>query len=128
MKSLKEEFKIKAPIGKVWDALTNSRTIKKWGAGPVKMKASRGFKFSLWDGDIHGVNTKVLKEKELHQDWMAGTWEKYSKVVFKLAEKNGVTVVKLIHTGIPPKEFKDIADGWGRYYIHEIKKLLEVKD
>ncbi|HKB88697.1 MAG TPA: SRPBCC domain-containing protein [Patescibacteria group bacterium] len=125
MKSLKEIYKIKAPIEKVWDALTNAKTIEKWGGGPVKMKAVESSEFSFWGGDIKGINTKVIKEKELSQEWMSGDWDKYSKVNFKLNEKEGVTTVELTQSGIPDKEFMDIKDGWNRYYLGEIKALLE---
>lgn len=125
IKVLKQTYKIKAPIEKVWDALTNAKTIDKWGGGPAKMRATESSEFSVWGGDIHGKNTKVVKEKELTQEWISGDWKIPSKVDFKLSEKNGVTTVKLTHEGIPPGEYKDIADGWNRYYLGEIKKLLE---
>lgn len=125
MKTLKQTYEIKAPIEKVWDALTNSKTIEKWGGGPVKMAAVASSEFSFWGGDIHGKNTKVVKEKELSQEWMSGKWDKYSKVDFKLSEKNGITKVFLTQSGIPDKEYEDIAEGWETYYLGEIKKLLE---
>lgn len=124
-KILTQTYEIKAPIEKVWDALVNPKTIDKWGGGPAKMSALESSEFSVWGGDIHGKNTKVVKEKELKQDWMSGKWDKYSSVDFKLSEKNGITTVKLTQSGIPPEEFDDIADGWKTYYLGEIKKLLE---
>ncbi len=59
---------------------------------------------------------------------MAGKWDEYSKVSYKLSHKNGVTKITLIQTGIPHPEYKDIADGWNRYYFDSIKKLLEASD
>lgn len=91
------------------------------------MKPLEGTKFFLWGGDIHGVNTKVVPEKELRQDWMAGKWDKYSKVTFKLKEKGDATVISLTHTDIPPTEHKDLSDGWENSYFGAIKKLLEHK-
>lgn len=125
MKILKQEYEIKAPVSLVWKALTSPRIITKWGGGPVKMSAKKGFKFSFWGGDITGKNTKVIKEKLLAQDWMAGKWDDYSKVTFKLSSKKDVTRVILTQSGVPAKEYKDIADGWERYYMGEVKKLLE---
>jgi activator of HSP90 ATPase len=126
-KKLKQEYEIAAPLSSVWKALTDTKVINKWGGGPAKMKPEVGFKFSFWGGDITGSNTKVISMKQLNQDWMAGKWDEFSKVVFKLSNKAGVTTVVLTQTGIPFKEFKDIADGWDRYYFGEIKKLLESK-
>lgn len=125
MRVLKQEYKIKAPIGKVWEALVKPKIIEKWGGGPAKMSDKEGFAFSLWGGDINGKNTKVIKEKLLKQDWNGGKWEKPSKLEFKLSEKDGATTIELTQTGIPENEFDDIADGWKTYYLGEMKKFLE---
>lgn len=125
IKSLKQEYHIIAPLKDVWNALTDPRIIDKWGGGPAKMKPEVGFEFSLWGGDIHGKNTKVITEKLLAQDWMGGKWDKYSKLEFKLTHKDGCTTVHLTQLGIPAEEFDDIAEGWKIYYLGEIKKLLE---
>lgn len=114
-----------APLSEVWKALTDPKVIDKWGGGPAKMSDKEGFNFSLWGGDIHGTNTKVIKEKLLLQDWFGGDWDKPSKLQFKLTHKDGCTTLYLTQTEIPPQEFEDIKDGWDRYYVGEIKKLLE---
>jgi len=89
------------------------------------MNEINGFEFSLWGGDIHGKNTKVVRMRELEQDWYGGDWDKPSKLKFELSEKDGTTTVMLTQTAIPEEEFKDISDGWKQYYLGEIKKLLE---
>jgi len=89
------------------------------------MNETNGFEFSLWGGDIHGKNTKVVRFKELEQDWYGGKWDAPSKLKFELTEKEGITTVKLTQTDIPEGEFDDIADGWKTYYLGEIKRLLE---
>ncbi len=89
------------------------------------MNDTVGAEFSLWDGDIHGKNTKIVRFRDLEQDWFGGKWEAPSKLKFELTEKDGITTVKLTQTGIPEDEFNDIADGWKQYYLGEIKKLLE---
>lgn len=125
MKILEQRYQIKAPISEVWKALTDPKTIEKWGGGPAKMSEKEGAEFKFWGGDIHGKNTKVVPQRQLDQDWMSGNWDEFSKLSFKLSFKNGVTTVDLTQTGIPDEEFYDIADGWKRYYLGEIKKLLE---
>lgn len=127
MKSLKQEYFIKSTPKKVWEALTSPGIIKKWGAGPAKMKPLKNFEFSLWDGDIHGKNTEVVAEKVLKQDWMAGKWDIYSKVEFKLKQEKDGTKITLVHNNIPDREFKDIEEGWNLYYLGPLKKLLEDK-
>ena len=125
MKSLKQIYTIKAPWEKVWQALTDAKVIDEWGGGPAKMSDQEGFEFEFWGGDIWGKNIKVIKGKQLVQEWTAGKWDKPSMVTFNLSEKNGKTELELIHEDIADKEFSEIEDGWKRYYLGPLKKLLE---
>lgn len=113
------------PLEKVWDALVNPKTIEKWGAGPAKMDEKVGTGFTLWGGDLFGRNLEVVHEKKLVQEWTEGDWEEPSRVTFTLTHKNGCTTVHLLHEDIPDNDADDIADGWDRYYLGQIKKLLE---
>lgn len=56
---------------------------------------------------------------------MSGEWDKYSKVIFNLSEKDGKTKVDLIHENIPDKEAKEIEDSWKRYYLGPLQNLVE---
>src|SRR6188474_3298819 len=123
--TLVQIYKINAPVAKVWDALTNPATIEKWGGGPAKISPEKNTPFSFWGGDISGFNTEVEPEKLLKQDWKYQHWEKSSRVIFTLHEKNGETTIKLTQTGIPDDEFDDISEGWKDFYLGEIKNLLE---
>lgn len=125
MKTIKQTYLINSPVEKVWQALIDPKIIEDWGGGPAKMSAEVGFEFSLWGGDIHGKNIEVIPNTKLVQDWMAGKWKEYSKVTFNLSEEDGKTKVELIHENIPDKEAKEIEDGWKRYYLGPLKKLLE---
>lgn len=125
MKTIKQTYLINASRDKVWQALVDPKIIDGWGGGPAKMSEGVGFKFSLWGGDIHGKNIKVLKEKQLVQEWISGDWEQPSKVTFNLSEESNKTKIELIHEGIPDDSAKDIKDGWIKYYLGPLKELLE---
>ena len=84
-----------------------------------------GTKFTLWGGDIHGTNTKVVNNKLLEQDWYSGNWEKPSQVIFKLIPNKGATKLELIHKNVPEKDLKDIDQGWKDFYLGPLKELLE---
>lgn len=125
MNQISQTYKIRTPIAKVWQALTDPAIITKWGGGPAKMSDREGENFSLWGGDMWGTNTKVVRNKILVQDWYGGKWEVPSIVEFRLSELNGITTVKLTHNNLPKDEVKDFANGWKDYYMGAIKKLLE---
>lgn len=127
MRPIKQTYKIKVSATKVWQALTKPKEIARWGAGPAKVSAKAGAKFSLWGGEIWGKNIEVKSEKKLKQEWFGGKWPKPSILEIILSEKNGVTTVKLTHKDVPEKEVKDIAGGWKDYYFGPMKKYLEKK-
>lgn len=126
MKHIKKIYVINSPVEKVWEALVNPEIIEKWGGGPAKMKDLLGFKFSLWGGDIHGKNIKVVKNKTLVQEWFSGEWDKPSIATFNLesvGEKK--TKLELFHVDVPDTESDSIDDGWDEYYLGPLKNLLE---
>lgn len=127
MKTIRQKYTIKAPVEKVWQALVDPKIIAKWGGGPAKMDDKVGTNFKLWGGDIHGQNLKVVKNKELTQDWISGDWEKPSRLTFKLSAVKDGTQVDLLQTEVPDEEYADIADGWKEYYLGPIKAYLENK-
>lgn len=126
MVDITQTYHIDAPVYAVWKALVDPKIIDRWGGGPAAMSDKEGKEFSLWGGDIHGKNIKVIKGKELVQEWFGGKWETPSIVTFALGEENGVTTVILYHRNIPDNEAKDIEDGWRQYYLGPLKKLLEI--
>jgi uncharacterized protein YndB with AHSA1/START domain len=125
MKQIQQTYTIKAPVTAVWRALTDPQAIGDWGGGPAEMSGKEGETFSLWGGDIHGINTKVVPQKRLEQDWFGGDWPEPSKVVFTVKAVDGNTVVTLHHSNIPDREVSNFADGWKDYYLGAIQELLE---
>jgi uncharacterized protein YndB with AHSA1/START domain len=124
-KQLEQTYEIKAPVAKVWWALTDANAAEQWGAGPAKVDPKEGSEFSYWDGDIHGVFTKLVPEKLIEQDWYGHdnpTW-KYN-VTFTFKDHGDSTTVHMQLTGDIVDEQRDI-DDWRDYYFEPIRKLLE---
>lgn len=127
MKYIEQRYLIKVRPEKVWDALTNQKTIKEWGAGPAVMNDKVGAEFSLWGGDVYGKNLEVLEKKKLVQEWYGGEWAVPSIVTIKLSYDGDCTEVLLYHKDLPKSEVKEFDEGWRDYYFGPIKKLLESK-
>jgi uncharacterized protein YndB with AHSA1/START domain len=125
MKRIEQTYHIKAPIAKVWQALTDASMAEQWGAGPAKVDATEGGEFSYWGGDIHGLNTKIVPEKLLEQDWYGHDHpERKFRATFTFETDGIATTVHLVFTGDIEDEQKDIKD-WQEYYFDPIKNLLE---
>jgi activator of HSP90 ATPase len=127
MKKIEQTYTIQAPVSTVWKALTDGPAAEQWGAAPAKVDAREGGEFSYWDGDIHGVFTKLVSKKLIEQDWYGHdnpTW-KYN-VVFTFEGDDQSTTVNMLYSGNILDEQKDIKD-WQDYYFTPIKELLERK-
>lgn len=117
---------ITADPEEVFTALTNPFQIEIWSGYPAEMKAEEGFVFSLWEGDICGVNLEVKPNRLLVQEWFFGEIAEPSIVTLKLKKVDGTTRVELEHTNIPEEVFEEIVEGWKEYYLGSIKGMLEM--
>ncbi len=125
MKQIKQTYIIKAPVEKVWEALTSGPIAEQWGAAPAKVNPVEGGEFSYWDGDIHGTFTKLISNKLIEQDWYGHDHpERKFSAIFTFMRSGNTAVVNLKFAGDIDDEQKDISD-WHDYYFEPIKNLLE---
>lgn len=115
------KMEITADPEEVFAALTNPFQIELWSGYPADMKAEEGYVFSLWEGDITGVNLEVVPGKLLVQEWFFGEQEKQSIVRITLKKEGARTLVGLTHTHIPEDVYEEITGGWKEYYLEAIK-------
>lgn len=105
--------------------MTDAEAAEKWGASPAKVNAIEGGEFSYWDGDIHGIYTKLIPNQLIEQDWYGhDNPDRKFNATFTFETEGTVTKVNLVFTGEIEDEAKDIKD-WQEYYFDPIKELLE---
>ncbi len=120
------KVEILAEPEEVYAALTNTFQIELWSGYPAQMEDKVGFVFSLWEGDLTGVNLEVQVNKLLVQEWFFGEQEEQSIVRIALKKNNNKTLVELDHSNIPNEAYDEITEGWREYYLGSIKSMLEV--
>jgi activator of HSP90 ATPase len=130
MKNIKKHYHIKAKADDIFTALTNPLTIEIWSGAAAVMQPVEGTEFSLWDGDITGINIEIEPGKKIVQEWYFEDEEGISPkeksiVTIKLHDEGNSTDVELLHLNIPDEAFENIADGWDRYYFKPLKELVE---
>ena len=127
-KPIKKVYNISSGIDQVWQALVDPAVINKWGGGPSKMDSNVGSDFKLWGGDIFGKNIEVVPPKKLVQEWFGGDWPEASIVTFSLKENKNDTILELEQINVPEDYINDISQGWDKFYIGPLKKMLEKMD
>jgi len=130
MKNIKKHYHIKATAEDIFTALTNPLTIEIWSGASAVMDPVAGTEFSLWDGDITGLNLEFEAGKKIVQEWYFEAEDgiasdEKSIVTIKLHDAGNNTDVELLHINIPDEAFDNIVDGWDRYYFKPLKELVE---
>ena len=126
MKDFEYQLHIVAEPEEVFSALTTPFQIEIWSGYPAQMQAEVGYEFSLWEGDITGINLEVKTNKLLVQEWYFGEQEDKSIVSITLKKQLNKTLISLKHTNIPDEDYEDIVEGWQEYYLGSIKGMLEM--
>ncbi len=120
---------IRASINQVFDALTISRILDDWGGGPARIQAKCNGRYSLWDGDMHGMIKEIEYPRRLVHTFREERWDEScldSLVTWTLEETPRGTLLSLHHTGLPTRKIREIHnEGWGEYFLGPLKVHLE---
>lgn len=125
MKNYKKYYAIPAPPEEVYLALTNPLSIKLWSGAEAEMSLEPGSEFSIFDGDISGINLEFEENKKIVQRWYFDGQEEDSIVTIKLHEVKNATSVELLHTNIPDEAYEEFVDGWNTSYFGELLEFFE---
>lgn len=120
------KIEILADPEEVFTALTNPFQIELWSGYPAEMQPEAGYIFSLWEGDISGVNLEVVPNRLLVQEWFFGEQKEQSIVRMTLKKQKNGTLLELEHTHIPEDVYDEITEGWRDYYLGSMKSMLEM--
>lgn len=128
--SIKKEYHYNHPISDVWSAITEQEKISKWFI-KCDFKAEEGYRYSLMSESdnceqVSGTVLKVNPVFELVYSWIVAGLDIETLVTWTLEEKDGGTLLTLVHSGIskyPTEEtavkmFESFNDGWDKCIDH----------
>jgi uncharacterized protein YndB with AHSA1/START domain len=129
----------KAPIEKVWHAITDREAMQKWYFDFQEFKPEVGFEFRFWGGPAEDrqylhicVITEVIPYQKLSYTWRYDGYPGQTIVSFELSPEDSETRVKLSHTGLEtfPGDVADFApenfvEGWNWLIGKSLKEFLE---
>ena len=127
IKTLRQSVTFITGPHEVYEAIMDSRKHSEFTGSQVSMSRKVGGKFSVYGGDIEGVNLELIPDQKIVQSWRYSDWPEghYSKATFSLKEIPGGMRLNFTQTGVPEKFYDDISQGWRDYYWEPMKEMLE---
>jgi uncharacterized protein YndB with AHSA1/START domain len=132
------ERSFRAPVEKVWKAITDKDEMKKWYFDMPAFKPEPGQEFEFTGGTPEKKYRhlckvlEVIKDKKLSYSWRYDGEEGNSVVTFELFSEGETTRLKLTHTGLDsfPKTDPNFAQssfaaGWTAIIGTNLGKFLE---
>lgn len=117
MKTYHKYYKLKASPEEVYNSLVKPFAIALWTGAPAEMTEEPNTEFSLFGGDITGLNLEFIPDKMIVQEWYFGDQTEKSIVTIRLTPEKNNTNIELTHTNIPDKDFENMKEGWDNYYF-----------
>ncbi len=126
-KTIRQSVTFNTTAHEVYEAIMDSRKHSEFTGSQVSMSRKVGGKFSVYDGDIEGVNLELIPDQKIVQSWRYSDWPEghYSKTTFSLNEVGNVTHLTFTQTEVPEELHDDIYQGWHDYYWTPMKEMLE---
>ena len=126
-KNLKQTLTIKASPHAVYEILMDEKQHGTFTGGETKISREVGGTFSIYGGDIQGVNLELIPDKKIVQSWRYIDWPHghYSIVTFNLETAEKGTLLIFTQIDIPEQKFEDIKQGWKDFYWQPMKAMLE---
>jgi activator of HSP90 ATPase len=126
-KTIRQSVTFKASPNNVYEAIMDSKKHAQFTGSVVKMSQKVGGSFSVYGGEITGVNLELVPGQKIVQSWRYSNWPEghYSRATFSLKEVTGGTRLTFAQTGVPEEFSDDISQGWRDYYWTPMKEMLE---
>jgi uncharacterized protein YndB with AHSA1/START domain len=128
---IRKEVVVKAPIARVWAALTDPAEIGAWmDDDEVEVELKPGGRIALFGGVTTGTVQSVTAPTSLAYSWRQAEWPAKwadSVVRWELAkEGRSATRLLLRHSQLPNESERDSHDeGWGLYWLGPMVAHLE---
>lgn len=123
------ELTFHASLVEVFEALTDASQIDEWGGGPARVQAKTNGRYSLWDGEMHGIVKEIEYPTRLVHSLRESNWAPDildSIVTWEIEETSRGTLLKLTHTGLPNRKICEVHnEGWGEYFLGPLKVYLD---
>lgn len=122
--TMKEEFLTTAED--LYAALTQQERLEAFIRSSVKVDASRGGTFVLFNGNVTGKFQELVSDEKIVMQWRYKSWPEghHSTATITLDQQDDRTQLTLTQTGIPEEDFERTKEGWKQYYWENMKQTF----
>ena len=129
--TIRQRVTIPASPEAVYEALTNARLHAAFTGAAASGRARVGYRFTAWDGYIEGMHLALEPGRLIVQEWSTSEWPKAcpaSRLEFRLKRTKAGTELRMIQSGVPASQSRDLRSGWAEYYWRPLRAWLTNKD
>jgi len=100
--------------------------VKAYAGGDADISGQPGSKFTLFGGSVTGEIVEANSPTKLVQKWRFSSWPSgyFSTVTIQLEEKDGKTILKLSHEGVPEEDKDRTESGWSANFWKRIRGVF----
>lgn len=122
--SLREKF-LTSPA-ELYRVFLNQDMTQAFTHASATVKAEKGGRFSLLDGNVLGEFQELVPEQKIVMKWRYNSWpsEHYATITLKFLDRSSETELKLDCHGVPESEEEKTKEGWKRYYFEAIRQTF----
>jgi uncharacterized protein YndB with AHSA1/START domain len=129
--TIRQSYYLRAPVKKVFRALTEPTKITKWFVGEARLDPRRGgtYRFTWLGGYRHGGKVlEFIKNRRLALEWPTPRLGK-TRVTFTVRPRGKGTQLRVVHSGYKTtpawlEMYGGTQSGWA-YYLMNLKSVLE---
>ena len=128
-KTIRQSVTFKTKPHELYEVLMDADKHSRLTGSEVRIYRTVGSEFSVYGGDIQGINLELVPDQKIVQSWRYSDWPEnhYSKATFSLKEAGNGTRLIFTQTGVPEEFYEDIKQGWYDYYWEPMKEMVGTK-
>lgn len=126
VKNLKQQITLPGTPHDAYNAILDPDAHSEFTHSSATADTRVGGEFHHYDGSLSGVIVDLDPDRKIVLAWRSSGWAKghYSIAEFSFKKFRGGTKLTFEQFGIPPGDYKDIANGWKTYYWKPLREYL----
>ncbi|XP_072491575.1 activator of 90 kDa heat shock protein ATPase homolog 2-like isoform X2 [Notamacropus eugenii] len=111
-------------VEQLYGIFTTKELVQKFSKSSAVIKAEKGGKFQMFDGNVTGEYLELLSNKRIVMKWRCKSWpeEHYATVALNFLPMVGQTELQLNCKGVPVCKEESTRQCWEKQHFEEIKR------